>query len=459
MQHVHEHRLVARGHQDDVRQAAQVGDVERTVVGGAVVADQAGAVHREDDVELLQADVVDDLVVGALQERRVDRGHRLAALQRETGREQDRLLLGDADVVIAVGQLALEDVQAGARVHRGGDPDHALVAPALAARSASPNTWVYCGGARLGAAPAFGPPRPPGAPLAIDLGLAACHFSIPSRPPSSAGAKPLPLTVAQWTTTGRSRGQRLAQRAAQRADVVAVDHAHVGEVELLPPQAGRPERLDRLLEVRTEPLERGADPRRELRQAALDLLAGVPELGVEPDAVEVARQRADVGRDRHPVVVEQDDDRRALAAGLMHGLERHAAGQRAVADDRDDVPVLAVAAAHRLLDPDRVADRGRGVAGAHDVVLGLVDRAERRQALVLADRVQLIAAAGQDLVRIGLVADVPEDLVARGVEQRVQRDRDLAGAEVGAEMAADLADGVDDVLAHLLRDLPAAPPR
>ena len=72
--------------------------------------------------------------------------------------------------------------------------------------------------------------------------------------------------------------------------------------------------------------------------------------------------------------------------------------------------------------------------------------------LVLADRVQLVAAAGQDLVRVGLVADVPEDLVARGVEQRVQRDRDLAGAEVGAEVAADLADGVDDVLAHLLGD-------
>ena len=79
------------------------------------------------------------------------------------------------------------------------------------------------------------------------------------------------------------------------------------------------------------------------------------------------------------------------------------------------------------------------MAGAHDVVLGLVDRAERRQALVLADRRELVAAAGQDLVRIGLVADVPEDLVARRVEQRVQRDRDLAGAEVGAEVAADLA--------------------
>ena len=56
-------------------------------------------------------------------------------------------------------------------------------------------------------------------------------------------------------------------------------------------------------------------------------------------------------------------------------------------------------------------------------------------------------------MRVGLVADVPEDLVARGVEQRVQRDRDLARAEVGAEVAADLADRVDQQLADLLRDL------
>ena len=64
--------------------------------------------------------------------------------------------------------------------------------------SASPNTCVYCGGAgdegRDGA----------GRRCEIDFGLAACHFSMPSRPPSSAGAKPLPLTVAQWMTTGRS---------------------------------------------------------------------------------------------------------------------------------------------------------------------------------------------------------------------------------------------------------------
>ena len=91
------------------------------------------------------------------------------------------------------------------------------------------------------------------------------------------------------------------------------------------------------------------------------------------------------------------------------------------------------------------------MAGAHDVVRRLGDRAERRQPAVLADRAQLLATAGEDLVRVGLVAHVPQDLVLGGVQQRVQRHRELAGAEVRAEVTADLADCVDEPRAHFLR--------
>ena len=253
------------------------------------------------------------------------------------------------------------------------------------ATSASPNTCVYCGGAGLPLAGFDGA----GMRLAIEFGLAACHFSMPSRPPSSAGREALALdrrAVDDDRALGLEGG---AQRAAQRAHVVAVDDAHVGPVELLPEQAGRPERLDRLLQLRAEPLERRADAGGQLRQPLLDALARLPQARLEPHAVEVARQRADVRRDRHAVVVEDHDERRAEAAGLVDRLERDAAGHRAVADHGDDLAVLAVAAAHRLLDADGVADRGRGVAGAHDVVLGLVDRAERGEAAVLADRAEL----------------------------------------------------------------------
>ncbi len=233
-----------------------------------------------------------------------------------------------------------------------------------------------------------------------------------------------------------------------------VDDAHVGPVELLPEEPRRPERLDRLLELRAELLEARADARGKLRETALDAFAGVPEARIEPHAVEVARQCTDVRRYRHPVVVEHDHERRAEPARLMDRLEGDAARHRAVSDDRaDPARVRRAGQPHALLEPDPVADRSRRVPGAHDVVRALLDAAERREPLVLADRRELVAAPCQHLVRIGLMADVPEDLVARGVQQRVQRDRKLAGAEVRAEVPADLTDGVDDVLAHLLRDL------
>src|SRR5207244_11503765 len=123
-------------------------------------------------------------------------------------------------------------------------------------------------------------------------------------------------------------------RLADRADVVAVDHARVGPVQLLPEEPGRPERLDRLLELRAEPLERGADADGEARQRVLDALARLPEARVEAHAVEVARECADVRRDRHAVVVEDDDERRSEPTGVVDRLERDAAGHAAVADSR-----------------------------------------------------------------------------------------------------------------------------
>ena len=182
--------------------------------------------------------------------------------------------------------------------------------------------------------------------------------------------------------------ERLADRLAQRLHVVAVDHADVGEVELLEEQPRRPVGLERLLEDRPEALDPLADPGGQPGQRLLGVLARVVELGVEAHAVEVARQRAHVRRDRHAVVVDHDHDRQVQAAGVEQRLERHAAGERAVADHRHHAAVRAAAAPHGLLDAHRVGHRGRGVAGAHDVVLGLVDRAERGQAAVLADRVR-----------------------------------------------------------------------
>jgi hypothetical protein len=67
-------------------------------------------------------------------------------------------------------------------------------------------------------------------------------------------------------------------------------------------------------------------------------------------------------------------------------------------------------------------DRGRGMRGAERVVFALGALGEAGEAARLAQRADAVAPAGQDLVRIGLVADVPDQPVVRRVEDMVQRD-------------------------------------
>ena len=85
---MHEFGLVGRRHDDEARQAAEIGDVERAGMGRAVGADQPGAVDREAHRQVLDRDVVHDLVVGALQEGRIDRAERLVALGRQARRRR-----------------------------------------------------------------------------------------------------------------------------------------------------------------------------------------------------------------------------------------------------------------------------------------------------------------------------------------------------------------------------------
>ena len=54
---------------------------------------------------------------------------------------------------------------------------------------------------------------------------------------------------------------------------------------------------------------------------------------------------------------------------------------------------------------------------------------EAGQAAALAQGADAVAPAGQDLVRIGLVADIPDQPVARRVEHSVDRDGQLDHAQ------------------------------
>ncbi len=230
-------------------------------------------------------------------------------------------------------------------------------------------------------------------------------------------------------------------------EIVAVDRADIIEAELLEQRAAGPEAAGEFLGAGRAPLPAlGQQLLGELLQKAAEAAIGAAgdELG------KISAHGAHRRRDRHVVVVEDHDQTRIHGAGIVHGLIGHARAHGAVADHGHDVVRLAVeVAGHCHAEPGR--DRGRGMAGAERVVLALGALAEARQAAGLTQRADAVAAAGQDLVRVGLMADIPNQLVGRGVEHMMERDGELDHAEAGAEMAAGHRDRGDQLLSQLLR--------
>jgi hypothetical protein len=151
---------------------------------------------------------------------------------------------------------------------------------------------------------------------------------------------------------------------------VTVHHADVGEPELLEDEPGTEEGLHALLDVAAQTIGPGAD-RRDAGDGAFHVFAQTSEPRVEAEAVEVELKAADVGLDRHLVVVQDDDQRRAQLPGLVHRLESHPTREGAVAQHADHVAVGAPGEPGGFDQAQSVAHRGGGVAGADDVVLGL----------------------------------------------------------------------------------------
>ena len=187
-----------------------------------------------------------------------------------------------------------------------------------------------------------------------------------------------------------------------------------------------------------------------------ELLGDVAQMQIRAarrGAREIVRESARRRRDRHVVVVEDDDEALVAGAGVVHGLVGHAGRHGAIADDGDDVIVAA-----REIARDRHAEaggnRGRRMRGAEGVVFALGALGEAGESAAHAQRADLVAPAGQDLVRVALMADVPDQAIARRIEEIVQGDRQLDDAEAGAEVPARDGDGVDGLRAQLVGHLP-----
>jgi hypothetical protein len=169
---------------------------------------------------------------------------------------------------------------------------------------------------------------------------------------------------------------------------------------------------------------------------------------------EVLREAADGRRIGALVVVDDDDDRPVLGRrDVVQCLPGHAPGQRAVADDGDDVAVAETAQLVGLREPVGVRQGGGGMGVLDDIVFGLGPAGVAGQAAALPQPGESVPPARQQFVDVGLMPGVEEDPVARGVEDPVQCQGQLHDAEVGAEMPAGAGHRGHQVAADLRGEL------
>ena len=348
-EHVDEFLFVLGLHEDEIRDVAEVADVEESVMGGAVVAAQPGAVHAEGDVEILQGDVMDDHVISPLHKRAVDGQEGLVALGGEAAGEEGGVLFGDADVVVAVGVAFFEKTQSGASAHRGGDGDDAVVVVGKVGQLGPEELGVSGPAGRLGL---------PGLGLEFAQAVEFVRLLHGRRVALAFGREDV-------EKDGLVLGLEEFEGALEQGGVVAVDRPVVTETEVFEDNAGEEHvlhpGLDLVGEVEGDLAADGFD---ELGGLLVEVGVG----GLGRDLAQVAGHRADILRDRPLVVVEHDDEAFGRLGHVVERLEADPAGESGVAGHHDDVfagPAEVAGRSHT----EAGGEGGASMAGAVAIVL------------------------------------------------------------------------------------------
>jgi hypothetical protein len=275
----------------------------------------------------MQGHIHQHLVEGAVHERRVDRDDRVQSAEGEARRGGHGVLLGDADVVDAVGEALRERLQARRAQHRRRDRDD--VVATLSGRD-------ECVGESVG----------PGDGIRGAQRLARRRVDLAD------GVELIGLVVAGGLVAAALLGDdvhdhrgtvvlRQLQRLLQRDEVVPVDRTEVLDVEVRVQRLVVREAREEAVRAAAHTAVDGATHRPEAAEEDASSCAGSRTLG-GAHPVQVARHAADRRRVGAPVVVDDDDEVAIVVVGdVVERLPGHPAGERAVADDRDDVVVLA----------------------------------------------------------------------------------------------------------------------
>ena len=456
--HVRQFVFVGRGHADDIGQAAQVGDIKQAVMRRAVVGRETSAVHTEDHGQILQADVVMDAIVGALQEGGVNGDNRAEAHGGHTSGEDDGVLFRDADIVVTAGHGFLERLQAGARRHGGGDAYHGVILAAEADHHVTEDILVSrrCAGFRGGGLAGFGVVRTGAVEFLRVL---------------EGGVEAFALLGEHVDDHGFFARLGVFQRADEQLQIVTINRSDVLHAHLFEDEAAAESATAFAAFVIIVLLEGdfGDDTFHRffglVAQAHGEFARGAPLLEegggvllqtvvarVGDELVEIVRDGANVLGDAPLVIIQDTDELLGGMRDVVQRLEGDTVRERSVTEDADHVFIRAALIA-RGAHAEGGGERRTGVTGTVAIMLALRAERETVQTARGADGMEAVFAAGEQLVHVNLVADVPDELVLGRREHVVHGDGEFHHAEVRAEVAAVLGELRDQLVTDFIGKL------
>ena len=231
-------------------------------------------------------------------------------------------------------------------------------------------------------------------------------------------------------------GGRGAQGIAQCWDVVTVDGPDVAQPEVLE-NAGtiaQKDGLDDGFETAVKGFET-IQPQPVAGGLGGCADAVVTEAGEAPG--EKPCKGADIARDAHPIVIDDQDETVGGVPDGVEGLQGDAVGQRSIADDSDDILLAATGITGRG-ETKRGGKRNARVAADRRIIRRFTGEWEPAHAAESPQRLHPDIASGEHLPGVGLMADIPNQFVLGKIKDAAERQRQLHHPQAGRQMAAGL---------------------
>ena len=372
-----------------------------------VSTNQPCSVQGKHHGQILQRHVVNQLVIGPLQESRIDGDHRLEPLAGQTSRKSHCVLLGNSDIKISLRKPFFKFNHARTLTHGRRDADQSRI-----------------------------PHRHVTQPVTEDL----CECQLRRRAGLLQTDRRVKLA---WSVIGHRIGLRqLVALPLLRHHMQELWPFKVFDVFERRNQGVKVMTIDRTNVIETEFFEQGSRHHHafgvflyafgqfEQRRGPLqNSLAGVLGCSVKLPAQEfgqIAIECAHRWTDAHVVVVQDHQQVGISHSSVVQRFKSHSGSQCTIADHGDHMTLFALDLCCQC-HPQGCRNGGTGMRRPEIIVLTFRSLREPAQAAELAQRTHAIASTGQNLVRVGLVTDVPNHTIIRGIENVVQRHGKLNG--------------------------------